>query len=151
MAWIVVDLDDTLVTDSPTGVDPLMGDQPAPKQPVDGAVEAMQMLASEGHRLTVFTARFAPAPATEKERLKQEIMQELASYGFPEMEVWTGTTKPAADIFIDNKAITFDQDWGLALAQLQEMLEARGLLPAMQPMEEEEGMPPPDTDPSQGA
>jgi hypothetical protein len=62
------------------------------------------------------------------------------------MEVWTGTTKPAADIFIDNKAVTYDGDWPLVLAQTQYMLEERGLVPgpeqvaAMQgPMDAVEG------------
>lgn len=139
MAWIVVDLDETLITKDPTGI------EGAPEQPIDGAIEAMQTLAGEGHRLTVFTSRFAPAPASEKQRLKEEIEQMLASYGFPPMEVWTGTTKPDADIFIGNKSVTFDNDWGLALAQLQHMLEERGLLPGPEAMQGE--MPPEEPQP----
>ena len=143
MAWIVVGLDETL----------LQSFAPGQSQPTEGAVEAMQTLAGEGHRLTVFTSRFAPMPESERQRLKETFQQELASWGFPEMEVWTGTTKPDADLFIDNKAITFDNDWGLCLAQTQSMLEERGLLPAPQPgMGDEEmpdgEMPPPEEEPS---
>lgn len=142
MAWIVVDLDGTLLTQSPSGM------EGEPPQPVDGAAEAMMMLMSEGHRLTVYTSRFAPAPATERDRIKQQIEQELAAWGFPPMEVWTGTTKPDGDIFIGSNHITFDQDWGLALAQCQEMLEERGLIPAMTPaLDEGAGPPVPDEEP----
>ena len=71
-------------------------------------------------------------PESEKQRLKEQIEQEISSYGFPPMEVWTGTHKPSADIFIDNKAITYDNDWGLVLAQLEMMLSEQGLLPEQQ-------------------
>lgn len=128
MAWIAIDLDDTLVQKLP---DPMTGEES--EQPVDGAVESMNQLAQEGHRLTVFTARFAPMPDSERQRLREQIEQELQSYGFPPMEVWTGTHKPSADIYIGDEAITFDNDWGLAMAQLQMMLEDRGLAPGPMP------------------
>ena len=125
MAWIAVDLDKTLVEKDPeTGQD----------VPVDGALEAMATLAGEGHRLSVYTARFQPMPDSEKYRLQQEIQNNLLDLGFPpELEVWAGNHKPLADAFIDDKAITFDNDWGLALAQLQVVMEERGLVPGPQP------------------
>lgn len=125
MAWVCVDLDDTLL-----GQDPMSGEYALP---TEGAVEAMQTLAGEGHRLTVFTARFNPVPAPVKQQMKEEIEMMLQQLGFPPMEVWTGTTKPSADIFIDNNAVTYDGDWGLVLAQTEQMLEDRGLLPGPQP------------------
>lgn len=128
MAWICVDLDDTLVQKQALSEEMDAEEQePLQDMPIEGAVEAMQQLVEEGHRLTVFTARFAAMPASEKQRVKEEIEQTLQMMGFPEMEVWTGTFKPAADIFIDNNAVTFDNDWPLALAQTQQMLEDRGL------------------------
>lgn len=119
MAWVCVDCDGTLLN-----VDPVSGTS----IPTDGSIEAMGRLANEGHRLTVFTARFTPMPDTDRERMRAELEQELASLGFPPMEVWAGATKPNADVFIDNKAITFDGDWSLALAQLYMMLGDSGLL-----------------------
>lgn len=136
MAWICVDLDDTLISN--------LGD--GQEMPIDGAVEAMMQLANQGHRLSVFTSRFAPMPDSERQRVREQIEQELAQYGFPPMEVWTGTSKPAADIFIDDKAVTFDNDWPLALAQMQFMLEERGLVPGPQP---DDGSP--DLEPDPGA
>lgn len=123
MAWFTIDLDDTLVRKE---LDPMTGQEVS--SPIEGAVEAMNQLASEGHRLTVYTARFAPMPESRRNEMKESIEEELASYGFPPMEVWTGTTKPSADIFIGDNNVTFDGDWNLALAQSQTMLEERGLI-----------------------
>jgi hypothetical protein len=142
MAWIAVDYDDTLVQ----SVDE-QGEIPLP-----GAVEAMNQLAGEGHRLTVFTSRFAPMPESEKRRLQEQIEQTLTGLGFPAMEVWIGNTKPSADVFIDDRAVTFDGDWPLALAQTQMMLEEEGLVPGPQPddgsmpVEGEEEQPPEEVD-----
>lgn len=123
MPWFAVDLDDTLVTKE---LDPMTGQEVT--IPIDGAVEAMNQLASEGHRISVFTARFAPMPESRRNSLKQSIEAELTGLGFPPMEVWTGTTKPSADIFIGDNNVTFDGDWNLALAQSQTMLQERGLV-----------------------
>jgi len=139
MAWIVFDLDGTLIEDGE--VDPMSGQEMGP-MPTDGALEAVQTLMGEGHRLTVYTSRFAPMPESERQRMKEQIEQELTSLGFPPMEIWTGTTKPAADLFLGDNHVTFDGDWGLALAQMQQMLEDRGLIPG--PMEDDgmEDLPP---------
>jgi hypothetical protein len=133
-AWICVDLDDTLLEKALGEPDPTTGEESEPQDaPTEGSIEAMQILAEEGHRLTIFTSRFNVMPASEKQKMKEELEQQLQAMGFPEMEVWTGTTKPSADIFIDNNAVTYDGDWGLALAQTQQMLEDRGLEQGPQP------------------
>ena len=144
MAWIAVDLDDTLVQKS---IDPMTGEPSEEDQPIEGAVEAMQQLAGDGHRLTVFTSRFAPMPDDMKHQTKEQLEQMLQSFGFPPMEVWTGTHKPDVDFFVDDKAVTFDNDWGLCLAQMQYMMEERGLVPGPQP---DDGSSPDDNMPPEG-
>lgn len=133
MAWIVMDLDHTLVIEGEEGqVDPMTG-QPVGPTPVEGALEACMQLTNEGHRLTVHTSRFAPMPDSEKQRLKEQIEQELASYGFPPLEVWTGSTKPDADVFIGANNVTYDGDWNLVLAQTEMMLSEKGLAAPQMP------------------
>ena len=131
MPWIVFALDGCLLMMAPDPIVEGGGEDPNAPMPgsmaTDGAVEAVTQLLNEGHRVSVWTDRFAPMPEARKQQLKEEISQELAAAGFPELEVWTGTTKPSADIYIDRKAVTFDDDWGLALAQVQQMLEDQGL------------------------
>ncbi|TXH09038.1 MAG: hypothetical protein E6R04_09155 [Spirochaetes bacterium] len=144
MAWIVLDLDETLVQKQ---MDPATETEVSSL--VDGAVEAMHQLASEGHRLTVHTSRFAPMPAERRRQMKEEIEAELTGLGFPPMEVWTGSSKPDADVFVGSKNIAFEGDWGLALAHTQSVLEARGLVEIPQddglmpedPVEQEVPMP----------
>lgn len=123
MAWVVIGYDDVLMQD--------MGD--GQEVAVDGALDAVNFMLQQGHHLTVWTERFTPMPETEKKRLKDQLEAELQAQGFPPLEVWTGSTKPAADVFIDKKAITYDDDWSLVLAQLGVMLEERGLAPGPQP------------------
>lgn len=143
MAWIVLDLDQTLLQDG--GMDPMTGAEIG-EMPTEGAPESCMQLANEGHRLTVYTSRFAPMPDSERQRLKEQIEQELQSYGFPPMEVWTGTTKPDADVFIGHNHVTYDGDWGLVLAQTQMMMEEMGLAPPV-PQMTAEGEPPPQEEP----
>lgn len=133
MAWICLDLDNTLVQE-----DPESGELTA----LPGAAESVNTLFQEGHRLTVWTDRFAPMPDSRKQKEKEQLEAQLQQLGFPELEVWTGTTKPAADLFLGSSMITFDNDWGLALAQMQMMMEERGLVPppsGQMPPEGEEG------------
>lgn len=132
MAWICIDWDGTLVQTVPGE------DGQSASAPVDGAVEAVTQLMQEGHRLTIWTARLKPMSDSMRHRLAEELQEQASQMGFPTMEVWEGSTKPAADAFIDNKAITFDGDWGLALAQLTTMLQDQGLQqlqPAAEPPE----------------
>ncbi len=142
MAWIGFGLDDTLVTktapvDEESG---MISPAATPEDvPTDGAIEAVSMLANEGHRLTVFTSRFKAMPDSEKQRLKEEIEAELQQLGFPPMEVWTGTVKPDLDAYVGNEAITFDGDWPLVLAQLYHTLSDQGLAPPPQEQADEEG------------
>ena len=144
MAWIAWDLDGTLIDEQPQELGGGL-------MPVEGSVEAVTRYFNEGHRLTVYTSRFAPMPESERNRLKEQIEQDLAGLGFPPVEVWTGTTKPSADLFISKDAVTFDGDYGLVQAQVDFMLAERGLVPQAAPgvgmPADEEGLeqePPPE-------
>lgn len=140
MAWLCWDLDGTLLEGQP---EELGGGIMA----IEGAVEAVNRYFNEGHRLTVYTSRFAPMPDSERYRLKSQIEQDLTSLGFPPMEVWTGTTKPSADLFISKDAVTFDGDYGLVQAQVDYMLAERGLSMQVAPDQEpQEGV----VDPAEG-
>jgi hypothetical protein len=123
MAWLVFDLIGTLLEDDGAGG----------HMPTEGAVEALTQFANEGHRLTVHSSVFAPMPESERQRIKEQLEQELASAGFPPIEIWTGTTKPDADLFIGKKDITYQDDWGLVLAQAQTMMEDYSMIAGPQP------------------
>lgn len=120
MAWIGVQLEGTILNEDPIEEAVL---------PVENAVEAINSLVAEGHRITVLTDKFAPMPEERRMELKKEIESQLGSLGMdPSVEVWAGTTAPKTDLNIGSKNVTFDNDWGLALAQLQVMLEDKGLV-----------------------
>lgn len=123
MSWVVIALENTLVT----------GDGGDDSQPVPGAQEAVQRLIAQGHRVTIYTSKFATMPQQRRQEVKTTLTQELQSWGFPpEMDVWSGYDKPMADFFIGANHITFDRDWNLALAQLRYMLAESGQAPAEQ-------------------
>lgn len=119
MAWICIDLDSTLVKKAPSD-----GGEEV-DVPTDGAIESVNSLLQDGHRLTIFTARFTPMPDSEKEKNKQHIQQMLIDLGFPPLEVWTGTHKPQADAFIDDRAVGHRGNWGQTLAQTRQYLRDR--------------------------
>jgi hypothetical protein len=129
MAWIAFDLDGTMIDEQP---EELGGGL----IPIEGAVETTHRYFNEGHRLTVYTSRFAPMPDSERNRLKEQIEQDLAGLGFPPIEVWAGNTKPSADLFVSKDAVTFDGDYGLAQAQIDYMLAEKGLVPTTPPEQE---------------
>ena len=156
MAWLTIRLDGALVQSMP-------GEDGAEQfQPTEGAVEAVQMLLGEGHKVSVVSDRFQPMPNDRKELLRQHLQEQLAGCGFPpELEIWAGSNIPAADIDIGSTNVTFDEDWGLALAQAEQMLLDKGLIgpgqgtasldPSQQPQEVQEEAPPesPDSQPTE--
>lgn len=142
MAWIVFDLDGTLVQQ-----DEVSGGL----VPIPGSVETVSRYAGEGHRMSVFTSRFAPMPESEKQRLKTQIEQDLAGLGFPPLEVWTGTSKPMSDFYVSKDAVTFDGDYELLQAQLDYMMSERGMgMEQQDPTLEEDPNAQPPQDPNAG-
>lgn len=113
MAWIAVDLDNTLVNPHSGEAEP-------------GAVDAMAQLLREGHRVTIWTARFAPEPEEKKVAIKAQIEKTLAEAGVPYSDIWTGHNKPNVDAFIGDNLVTYDGNWGQSLAMLNMMLQHAG-------------------------
>jgi hypothetical protein len=68
-------------------------------RPLEGALEACRKMADAGHQLVVFTVRAKDQQSTE------HVTAWLRHFGFPPMAV--AITKPAADVYIDNRAIRF--------------------------------------------
>lgn len=120
MAWISFQLENTLVQMAPPEVGGGL-------VPIPGAIETVTRYSNEGHKLTVQSFRLIPMPDSEKFRVKKQIETELSQMGFPPMEVWTGTTKPMSDFHVSHDAVTFDGDYNLLQAQLDYMMNERGL------------------------
>jgi len=113
MAWIAVDLDNTLVNARTGDAEP-------------GAVEAMAELLKDGHRVTIWTARFAPRPEEEKKAVKADIEKTLSDAGIPYTDIWTGHNKPNVDAFIGDNLVPYKGNWGQSLAMLNMMIEHAG-------------------------
>lgn len=107
MAWIGVSLEGTVLNG---------------QQPSEGAVEALMNFMQHGHRVTIISDQLIPAPADYKNAVKTHIEQFLKGLGIPFSDIWTGGFKPAFDVYIDSKAVNFDNDWHMALAQTNMML-----------------------------
>lgn len=116
MAWIGVDLDDTLLQRDGS--------------PEDEAGDAMRELLEAGHRVTIWTARFARIQEKDHTKMRLQIEDELNLADVPFSDIWMGP-KPPCDLFIGDNLVPYLGDWPQALATAKIMLKARG------PVEEE--------------
>jgi hypothetical protein len=84
-------------------------------QPIPGAVEAVNKLYSEGHTIIFHTARH---------NLNDILLakEQLEEFGFRYHHLVAG--KPGCDVFIDDRAMTFDGDWSDTMATLQRYQDA---------------------------
>jgi len=105
-SWVAVDMDDTLV-DKHTGV------------ATPGAAEAMQSLLDQGHRVSIWTARFSHARDEEHSNaIKKQVEHELALNKIPYSDVWTGHVKPDVDAFVGDNLIPYAGNWPQSLSML---------------------------------
>jgi hypothetical protein len=123
--WLAVDLDDTLLDRQ---------DHPLPD-----AAGAMEQLLSEGHRVTIWTARFAHARTEQDiDVIKQAIELQLQAAGIPYSDIWTAHHKPQSDMFIGDNLVPFAGDWPKTLAQAHMMMKSRGTVGHVPGYEEHE-------------
>lgn len=121
--WVAVDLDDTLLN------------RAGEAEP--GAIEAMAALLEEGHRVTIWTARFSKVHEEDKTKMRLRIEDELHLAGVPFTDVCTGP-KPPADVFIGDNLVPFEGDWPRTMAQAHMMMATRGTVDNPPPHEFEE-------------
>lgn len=113
MAWLAVDLDHTLVNPDTGEAEP-------------GAVDAMAQLLKEGHRVSVWTARFAPMPEDKKVEVQKQVEKVLSDASIPYSDIWTGHNKPNVDAFIGDNLVPYKGNWGQSLSALYMMLQHAG-------------------------
>jgi hypothetical protein len=86
--------------------------------PVPGTREAMEALKAQGHYLLIFSTRtnkvFRKKDDPDQEPL---IKAWLAEHGIPYDKIWT-YGKPMADIYLDDRALSFRGDWADTLSQI---------------------------------
>lgn len=83
-----------------------------------GAVEALRRILKAGHRVIVHTCR-----ANWPEGLAS-VEAKLRTAGLT-IPVWAEQGKPAADVYLDDRAIYFDGAWGPIVAQFEQVSPQR--------------------------
>ena len=113
MAWIAVDLDNTLISKKTNQAEP-------------GAVEAMEHLLSQGHKVSIWTARFQAMPAHHLELTRKHIEKQLKECGIPYSDIWVGRNKPNVDCFLGDNLVPYKGDWRETVAATKMFLENDG-------------------------
>jgi len=78
---------------------------------IDGAIPFLKYLREEGHLIVIFTARMNPENKKALHVSKSWLEKQLIDRGIPFDEVYTSPGKPYADVFIDDRALSFKGDW----------------------------------------
>ena len=77
--------------------------------PRDGAREFLTRLNQQGYRVVVFTVRWAP-----------HVEQWLAEHGLASLVSEVTNQKPPAHVYVDDRAICFQGDFGSTLEQISQ-------------------------------
>lgn len=110
-----IDLDNTIL--GPHGGS-RPGAQPEFGEPHPDAADALGELMDLGWKVLVYTARFSFAESAEQvAQWRDEIAAYLDAAGVPYDEVWVGP-KPVADVYVDDRAVTFDGNWRTIVRQV---------------------------------
>lgn len=86
-------------------------------QPIQGAVEALKQLKSEGFTLLISSSRMNPELWGELVKFREkEITDWMQQYGIPYDRIVL--YKPSADVYIDDKALRFEGDWEKTIQEI---------------------------------
>ena len=86
--------------------------------PVEGSREAMHRLKERGFTIFIYSTRANKLYHKEDYLFQQKSMKEwLDKYDIPFDKIWT-FGKPMADIYLDDRAITFRGNWDEALEEI---------------------------------
>jgi hypothetical protein len=93
--------------------------------PISGVKEALEKL-SKNYKILIFSTRnfdrIGEDGKDQKNQIK-EMEQWLNKYNIPYDEIYTGTGKPIAKLYIDDNAYRFEGSWSTAVQDIEKILE----------------------------
>lgn len=89
-------------------------------KPVQTSRWALGYLCRHGHQVLIYTCRaYSGTVNGRKVRgKKREIAAWMKQHAIPYTEIWTGRGKPAADIYVDDRAVEFRGHWPVTLEHI---------------------------------
>lgn len=94
-------------------------------EPVEGSIEAIQKLHSDGYEIVIFTAKAKPDRPLVNGKTGAELVWDwLEKYDIQKYIKQVTSEKPRAIAYIDDKGIRFT-DWGTTLNLLNEITYSR--------------------------